>query len=262
MKTENNCVYYDITKRDKDAAIRYLISCIVQARQACGFPSNTYEFDEDVNVYLAHLLFAVSLPEYYDITDSYLAEGSSGLMQMVQETEDPVVKYYIYKVNADHLLVHTTIFDDLSAGHRHRFFKSSPKYYRELAKLYYEQATILHQKIYRQKTGVKEVLGKIARHFKDYQNLLRLVRAQYFGYFDKFRERAFKGLAQEINRYEQRFQLERKMDEFLDHYGEWLKSRRRSGTDELIRLTEEIKTLDPDFQCDIFETPLNEGDAA
>ena len=66
----DSCLYFDITNQERDSAIRYLLGAIMQTRQASNFPSNYYTFDEDVNVYLAHLLFAISLPEYHEIKNS------------------------------------------------------------------------------------------------------------------------------------------------------------------------------------------------
>ena len=51
-------MYFDLKKQERDAAVGYLLGNILHARQACNIPSNEKKFDEDVNIYMAHLLFA------------------------------------------------------------------------------------------------------------------------------------------------------------------------------------------------------------
>ena len=137
---KDNCLFFDISRQERDSAIRYLLGAILNCRRESKFPSNYYVFDEDVNVYLAHLLFAVSLPDYHDMAEPYLSMETSNIIQWVKGTEDRTIRYFIFKVNADHILLHTAVFDDLAGDNKQKFFKRSSQHYRELAQLYYDQA--------------------------------------------------------------------------------------------------------------------------
>jgi hypothetical protein len=249
-KSKDSCLYFDISKQERDSAIRYLLGIIIKCRTESNFPSNYYTFDEDVNVYLAHLLFAVSLPEYHDMAEPYLSLDSSDILKWVRSTEDRILRYFIFKVNADHIMIHTAVFNDLVESKQNKLLKKSPKHFRELAKLYYDQAAAYHKRIYRNKTGVVEVLQKLSNYFEPYQNLLKLVRREYFDFVNGFRDQAFKHFMTEVRDYESRMGHSSKMDIFLDLYAEWLESRDPALRDRIARLATEIKQLDPGFQFD------------
>lgn len=253
--TKDNCLYFDITKQERDSAIRYLLGSIIKSRQDSQFPSNYYVFDEDVNVYLAHLLFAVSLPEYNEMAQPYLSLDTNEILKWVRATEDRTIRYFIFKVNADHLLIHTAIFEDLERRTGSKILKKSPKHFRELAKLYYDQAAVYHTRIYRKRTGVGEVLEKLSQYFDAYQGLLKTVRREYFDFVTGFKDQAFKQFMSQIQNYENSFQRQERLDAFLDAYGRWLKTRDRQVEAELQKRILELRQVDPDFKFDWTRIP-------
>ena len=255
----DNCLFFDISKQERESAIRYLLGAILNCRKESKFPSNQYVFDEDVNVYLAHLLFAVSLPEYHDMAEPYLSMETSSVIQWVKGTEDRTIRYFIFKVNADHILLHTAVFDDLTGGkNKQKFFKRSADHYRELAQLYYDQAASYHARIYRKKTGVGEVLEKISRYFDLYQGLLKMVRREYFNFMNSFRDQAFTHFMKEMRRFETEMTKQQKVDLLLDMYGEWLKTKNPELKGRIQELVDQIHEVDSNFYFDI-NRAIDEG---
>lgn len=254
-----NCLYFDITRRERDSAIRYLLGAILNSRREDAYYSQREFCDEDVNVYLAHLLFAVSLPEYHDMAEPYLSRDSNEVMRWINEAEDQTIRYFIFKVNADHILIHTAIFNDMTGKGKHSFFGHSRNYFRELAKLYYGQASSYHKRIYRKKTGVGDVLDKMAYDFESYQRLLKDVRRKYFHFVNNFRDQAFHGFMRQMTQYEKGVLKKERMDEFLDVYGRWLNSKDPAFEDTLLRLVTELKSLDSEFNCPVVENFRREG---
>ena len=248
---KDNCLYFDITKQERDSAVRYLLGAIINCRREHDLPSNLFTFDEDVNIYLAHLLFAFSLPEYHEMAEPYLSLDTSDVLNWIRATEDRTIRYFIFKVNADHLLIHTAIFDDLPKRERHRFFKRSSKHYFELARVYYEQAAAYHKRIYRRRTGVGEVLEKLSHYFDVYQELLRMVRREYFSFVTSFRDQAFHHFMNQFKHYERDVLRRNKMDHFLDLYGDWLQTRNPGVERKLREIVSELRALDPDFRFEI-----------
>ncbi len=249
-KQENvdNCFYFDITKQERDSAIRYLLNAIIKCRSESNFPSNYYTYDEDVNVYMAHLLFAVSLPEYHEMAEPYLSTDTSDILRWVRATEDRTIRYFIFKVNADHLLMHTAVFDDLNNKVRKKIFSRSSKHHQEVAKLYYEQAAAYHKRIYRKRTGVGDVLMKLAQYFDQYQEVLKKVRREYFHFVTSFKDQAFDQFMGEVRSYENGFQKKSKMDRFLDLYGQWLETKNPILIREIHDLAKDLQSLDPEFR--------------
>jgi len=250
-EANHNYLYFDITKQERDSAIRYLLGTIIKSRQEGNFPSNGASFDEDVNVYMAHLLFAVSLPEYHEMAEPYLSPNTSEVLRWVRATEDRTIRYFIFKVNADHILIHTAVFDDLAQKDRRKFFNRSGRHFHEVAKLYYDQAAAYHKRIYRKKTGVGDVLTKLAQNFDQYQEVLRRVRRDYFSFVNSFRDQAFKHFMCEFKNFENEFHSKTKMDQFLELYGKWIQSRNPAIMSRIARLAEELQALDPEFKFDV-----------
>lgn len=243
-------LYFDVTTQERDSAIRYILGSIINARNQVNFPSNYYTFDEDVNIYLAHLLFAMSLPEYHEMAEPYLSMETSDVLQMVRQTEDRTIRYFIFKVNADHMMVHTAIFDDLARKNQFKFFSKPAKHYQGLAKLYYDQAAAYHRRIYRKQTGLGDVLDKLSRYFDLYQNVLKVVRRDYFNFINQFRDQAFEHFLSEVSDYERAQMAKQKMDVFLEVYAQWLETKDPGLEPKILHLIQELKSLDPGFQFD------------
>ena len=256
---DKKCIYFDITKKEQDSAIRYLLGAILKTRSNEGIPSNKKTFDEDVNVYLAHLLFAVSLPQYHEMAEPYLSNDTNEVMRWVRDSKDRTIRYFIYKVNADHMLIHSAIFNDLSPKSK-VMFRRSKRHFRELAKLYYDQAASYHKRIYRKRTAVGDVLNKLAQHYDMYQRLLTVVKRDYFQFIESFRDQAFKGFTHELNSYEREFKLKKTMDEFLERYAKWLETKNPELEAEIIQLSRILSQLDPQFHFDVSKFKSKRGD--
>lgn len=242
--------YFDITKQDRDSAIRFLLHDIIESRNDIHMPSNRYVFDEDVNVYLAHLLFAVSLPEYREMAEPYLSPDASDILNWVKQSEDKTMRYFIYKVNADHILLHTAVFEDLVNRTKDKTYRKTLQHYRELAKLYYDQAAAYHLRIYRKSTGVGDVLTKLSRYFEVYQETLHHMKGSYFHFVNQFRDQVFTHFWGEVKDYEKEFQKKNCMDKFLDLYGQWLRTKNPDLVQPIREAVENIRILDPRFNFD------------
>lgn len=245
-------IYFDVDKQERDSAIRFLLSSILRSRVEAGLEHVIEEFDEDVNVYLAHLLFAVALPEYRDLADPYLSPESGDVLRWVKATEDRTIRYFIFKVNADHILIHLSVFDDLAAKGWRGVFRRSGKHFAELGRIYYEQASSYHTRIYRKRTGVGDVLEKLGRNFDIYLELLRSVRRDYLHFVTRFRDQAFDRFVQDLNHYERESTQRSKLDHFLDLYSQWLKNRDFLLRGEIQRTLQELRMTDPKFGKGIF----------
>lgn len=245
---KNQYLYFDMSVNERDSALRFLLSAIIKTKEEHPNLTRKAAVDEDVNVYLAHLMFAIALPEYHEMADPYLSKHSSDIMEWVKGTEDRTVRYFIYKVNADHLLMHTTLFHDLSKGKRKTILQSPDEYYQELAALYYSEAAKYHQQMNRKKTGIAHVLEKVAVDFKYYQRILELVRNDYFDFVQTFREKHFNNLLSEISHYEKENFYDKKMDDFLSAFHEWNEAQNEAMRAKVSQLAADLKRMNPEFQ--------------
>ncbi|MBI1977150.1 MAG: hypothetical protein HYS55_00165 [Candidatus Omnitrophica bacterium] len=237
--------YFDIPKQERESAIGYLLNALLKSRSACHLSSNQEEFDEDVNIYLAHLLFAASLPDYQEAVQRYLSRSVSEMVGLIEKNDDRIAQYFIYKVNADHLMIHLGIFQDLEHEH-HRFGKSDQQF-SSMAQSYYNQAADYNKRIYHRDTAIGSVLHKLAQGFPKYKTILRCARKDFFHFANQFQDEAFQKFCEEINQYELEELKNESIDRFLDQYAEWLKTKDPLLEIRLKQEAKRLRELDPNF---------------
>lgn len=247
---EMKYLYFDIPKQERDSAIAYLLNTLLKCRSACQQPSNDQNFDEDVNIYLAHLLFAASLPDYQEAVRRYLSTNVSEMAELVERNDDRIVRYFIYKVNADHLMIHLGVFHDLETS-RHLFGKSE-KQYISMARDYYRQAADYNRRIYRRQTAIGSVLEKLAHGFERYQTILHVARKEFFHFANRFRDESFRQFCDDISRYEREENTNQAIDHFLDSYAEWIRTKDRNAESKLMDSARKLQAINPDFTFNFF----------
>lgn len=257
---ETPFLYFQLSGEERESAIYYLLESILRAREKVNAFATMRDFDEDVNIYLAHLLFATSLPDYHDMADPFISTNPQEVFEWVRQTEDPMLRYFIFKVNADNLLIQSTIFnpnpEQLKRAWLKRNRKNDKNEDRLAMMLYYTHAARSHRGVYTQKTGVGEVLGKISGDVDFYRQVLFLVKEDYFKFIECFREQAFQRFLIKLGGYEKEHQREIKMEQFLDAYREWLQTKYSGTKKHILELVQQLKQLDPEFNFDV--NKLNE----
>ncbi len=240
---------YFFTDIEKNAAVNTLLDYYIKAREQIGFETNKKCFDEDVNVYICHLLFAFAMPNYNYITEQYISLVPEEVRMLVDMAEDNYFQYFIYKVNGDNLLLHLGLFNDLTLGSGKKSKKQNEETvnYLELAKYYYQQAARCNRKIHKRKTALSEVLLKLVKHFEHYAKALGDVRRDYYFFYDCFEDEEFSKFSVDMKQYERGMCLKTKQDLFLDLYAQWMRKKSSTLKKRITKLCVELKDLDPDF---------------
>lgn len=244
-ENEKRYFYFDVPKQERDSAIAFLLDALLKSRSACHLPSNQNEFDEDVNIYLAHLLFAASLPDYQGAVRRYLSTNVSEIAELMEKNDDRIVRYFIYKVNADNLMIHLGIFQDLE-NERHSYGKSERQFF-SMAQSYYKQAANYNRRIYRRETAIGSVLEKLGESFGRYQTILRFARKEFFHFTNQFRDESFKKFCEDVDRYEREERTNQAIDLLLDTYAEWLRTQSVESKMKLMEYARNLEKLNPDF---------------
>ena len=245
--------YFNLLNKEKESAISYLLEALLRSRGQSEFPSNKKIFDEDVNVYLAHLMLAYATSSYQELVAKYLSAHDSEIRELVDGARDRYVKYFIFKVNADYLLIHLGIFQDLGGVIRFgsRAVNRSERYFARNAVSYYQEAANYNQKIYRKKTAVKDVLVKLADYFDDYRDVLKKTRSQYFYFMNHFEDGNFKNFMSSVAQYEKEASQRDLENKFLDVYLEWKQNPTPELEMKIRAIAEEIRKTDPAFSFKI-----------
>ena len=163
--------YVDLkeTSRDLQPTYYFMINCLLYSRMETGLVSNQDFYDEDVNVYLAHLLHSFINPEYVEQSRKFLSKYDTDVFRRLAHSGDARLKYQIYKTNADFLLISIGIFDNPTAAAVARRHQPSEEAYIGRGKTYYHFAYSYAQQMHRKNQGVAEVhllrvgVGEIGR---------------------------------------------------------------------------------------------------
>ena len=254
----NPRTYVDLKEagRRPEPTYYFMINCLLYSRMETGLVSNQDYYDEDVNVYLAHLLHSFLNPEYVEQSKKYLSKYDADVFRRLQSSSDARLKYVIYKTNADFLLVSIGIFDQpMTADPAAEHPKPAEEAYVGRAKTYYHFAYSYSQQISRRNSGVSEVLEKLSVGFEKYLKILSHMRGEYLDLGRRFSDGEVFHLERTVNEAGRQEQIRAKQDQLLELYSKW----RRQPTPELEadmdRLARDIRELNPDFHFSLPKHP-------
>jgi len=248
--------YVDLkdSSRDLQPTYFFMINCLLYSRMETGLVSNQDCYDEDVNVYLAHLLHSFINPEYVEQSRKFLSKYDTDVFRRLSSSTDARLKYQIYKTNADFLLVSIGIFDNpaMAAAAARSRPQPSEEAYIGRGKTYYHFAYTYSQQVHRKNAGVSDVLEKLSNGFEKYLRILSHMRGEYLDLMKRFSQGEVYHLERSVDEHAQQELLRTKQDELLELYTAW-RERRDSETEEnLERVVSEIRALIPSFK---FELP-------
>lgn len=239
----------------------FMMRSLLHSRIDAGLPSHAGGEEEDVNVYLAHLLQAFGDSAFFESSRPYLHRYDHEVFDRLSHSTDARLKYKIYKTNADFLLISIGIFDDpsqtlLGPGHgpqaTHRTaFEPSEEATIGRGRTYYQFAFEYSQLVNRRHPAVTEVLEKLSHGFDRYAQILAHLRGEYLDIIQQFSQGEIYHLERSVNREQMREKLHDLQDAFLDAYAVW----RRSGKDEdrktMLAAADALRELDPNFKFDL-----------
>lgn len=241
--------YIDLKENTRDLQPTYyfMINCLLYSRMETGLVSNQDFYDEDVNVYLAHLLHSFVNPEYVEQSRKFLSKYDTDVFRRLANSTDARLKYLIYKTNADFLLVSIGIFDNPAAGIASRKQPTEEAYIGR-GKTYYHFAYSYSQQMHRRNQGVSEVLEKLSVGFEKYIRILSHMRGEYLDLVKRLSNGEVYHLERSVNEHSQQELLRVKQDELLELYSAWKTEPTPERVKSLERIVEEIQQLNPEFK--------------
>ena len=250
MNERQNYVDIKDGSRNLKPSYYFMMNCILYSRIETGLESNQDVYDEDVNVYLAHLLQNFADPGQMEKSRRFLSRYDMDVMQRLQGSSDARLKYMIYKTNADFLLVSVGIFDQPAAQGQKKFPPNEDATIGR-GKAYYQFAYTYCQQLQKKGSAISEVLEKLSVGFEKYVKILSHLRGEHFDLGEHFSNGEFYHLERDVDEEARKLQLRERQDRFLEIYSEW----RRTGSEELKtalqKQADEIRQLKPEFKFNV-----------
>lgn len=244
MKKEKSKVKF-FSNADKDTAINHLLEVFVEAREKTKFRTNKRGFDEDVNIYISHLLFAVALSNYNYITEQYISLDQSDVTMLIDLADNNYLKYFIHKVNGDNLLLHLGVFHhnlkSLINLNKRKNNDLKEETFIKLAQYYYQEAANNNQKIHRKSTALSEVLDKLKRRLPEYARALKHMSTEYYNFYNNYEDEEFTKFRVEINKHGEKQLKGIFIDKLLDIYSEMKRNPSRANIQRFTQIQREAK---------------------
>jgi len=255
----------------------FMMRSLLHSRIDTGMTEEETE-EEDVNVYLAHLLQSFHDPVYLESAKPYLHRYDHEVFSRLETSTDARLKYKIYKTNADFLLISIGVFDNPTqtllnrasrgTGSRRRLPEPTEEATMGRGRSYYHFAYEYSQLLSSRHPAVTDVLEKLAHGFDRYAQILAHLRGEYLDLVHQLSQGEIYHLERSVNRDQMAERLRELQDAFLDAYATWKRTRAQGDLETLAKAAAALKAVDATFQ---FEPPFaeeepeeveEEGDAA
>lgn len=240
------------TDTDIQTSYFFMLNCLLHSRVQTGLESNTEFYDEDVNVYLAHLLNSHIDPKYIMRVEGLLASDDSDLFRMIADSGSDRQRYEIYKANADRLMLSVAVFDIFDERHFHRSsaFHVPKTTYIARAAAYYGLASSYATRLGRGTTPISETLAKLSEGIESYVSILMYMRGQYLNFIRRYSDGELFHLERSIEGIRQEEIIEQRRNEFLDVYHAWMNTHEEALRERLSESARLLREVDPTFEFD------------
>jgi hypothetical protein len=183
--------YISIPGGEPKGTFGAVIEMILRSRLKLHLDERTGGQDEDVNAYLAGLLVSYIDPAYFRFVSRLISRYEADVHQSVEACpEDPARAYWIYKANADDLMVSLGIF--------HRFLAEQEA---DLVRIrrYYTAASSCQKRIYRRPTAVSDIQAKLADATPRYLAILSQTRVDYLRFVRQIPPEGWEAFERQMN---------------------------------------------------------------
>ena len=226
------------------ASKHFILQSLLSSRVETGMCDENVPDEDDVNVYLTHLLCGWIDPRQQQHLVSYLQPFSHETFERVQHSTSSRFKYTIYRANADHLLMLLGIFDNAQESRpTSNSLEISKESHMGRAKAYYDFASTYSRLIFGTGSAVPSVLGKLADNFEGYVRLLSHLRSEYLNLIATLSDGALYHLHEAVNAQ----MVAVSYDSFLDALAAWRDNPAEASRQELQRIVDALQKIDPDF---------------
>ena len=171
------------------------------------------------------------------------------MFALVRESTDPRFKSLVYRVNADHLLLTSSLFTDMPAHHDRLGMKRIVR-----GKAYYHYAALFQTRLRAASPVVARILQILSQDFERYVDVLFHMRSEYFNLYERLKEDDLMLPQDEFPSVPDgaMLGLAALRDEFLDAYWSWQQEPGTATRDALETAVARLRAVDPTFE---FEWP-------
>ena len=243
--------YHDIETDERQSVFFFMLNAFLHARIDT---ENESDGDEEVNVYMAHLLESLVDGTFYTANSDNLASTPLDVFHRVELEDSDRRKVLVYRGNADHRLIAFGLFNGWGE-HRslyRRAFTPSVSYLEE-AQRYYEWAALFSNRMPARYCGMTVTFEKIAARFDTYLDVLRHIGLRYFHFIERLSAGELFHLEKQANEAALPRISEFALNHMLDAYNEWKMGPTLENWKRFQNECEVYQELNPEFEPHLFK---------
>lgn len=239
--------YLDLKTHEQETLFFFMFNAFLCSRLDTDQDSDG---DEEVNMYMAHLLLSLVDGRFYTEHAEVLGSTPAEVFAKAEQEDTPRHKLQVYRVNADHRLVCFGLFS--GSGERQSLYRqtfANPAAYLDEAQQYYHWAALFGHRLPARYQGLALALAKIAVHFETYSTVLTHLSATYLQLMPRLSSGELFHLEREVHQAAQPYIREEALNRLLDAYNQWraqaTPENRQHFQDECARYQQMNPTFDP-----------------
>ena len=237
--------YTDLDSGQRETVFFFMLNAYLNARIDT---ENESDGDEEVNMYMAHLLESLVDGSFYVNHADELAPTSLDVFSKVEDSDSARRKVDVYRTNADHRLVAFGLFDGWG-GHRSLYRRSCTpnESYLEEAQRYYGWAALFCTRL-PHCSGLGGTLEKIAVHFNTYLDVFNYMGTHYLHLLHRLTPGEVYHLERKAHEAALPRIEEQALDRMLDAYNDWKADPSAANRECLQVECGRYQTLRPEFR--------------
>jgi hypothetical protein len=244
--------YLDLSRPGdpREQTAYFVLDSLLRSRIDCGFESNSARYDEDVNVYVVDMLSSLIRSPGF----AAAAGREIDVFERVRDSQDPREKSRVYRANADHLLVSTSLFVDTPYVERggQRDFDDEARDRIGRGKAYYRWAALFLERARAGSPVFARVLHDLSVDLERWVEVLFHMRGEYFHLYERLRDDQLVALGESRGDEEPTdASVDVLRNEFLDAYWGWHQCPDVASRAILDAAVRRLRSTDPSFRFDL-----------
>ncbi|MBN1983104.1 MAG: hypothetical protein JW795_16340 [Chitinivibrionales bacterium] len=242
--------FYNMEKRTQEDTFYFFLEHLLRARIELHRETGKYDYDEEVNMYVAGLLESLATARNSFQDKPYLSPFDHEVRNYIASHPGLRNEYIVYKENADFALVSQTVFDGFyHKGSYHRRAVNASDYSGRIA-LYYKLAASALGHLQGTNETLVQVLFCLGHQIAEMAEIVHRVATDYFDFIQRLSEGSFYHLQRELIGEIRQREYTVQVDDFLRKYNEFQKKPSDDKRKELISCATRLKQINPEFNFD------------
>ncbi len=247
--------FYDFKEKGARDSRFFFLEHVLKARIDLNMESGRKDYDQEINVYVAGLLYALLINnDSFLQPKAHISAFDVDVRAFIESHPGKRTEYMVYRDNADFGLMILGLFDDFQ--HRGSYKKrvlSGDDDQGRIA-LYYELAASALAHLQGSSMSLVSIFDALSQNVSDVLRILRRAAGAYFDMLERMSEGSVFHLQIELDKMDRETLYQKRLDEFLTKFSLYKDNPSETARQEMLAIAEELKKLNSNFSFDSLKT--------